>query len=268
MSAMEQPLRPSKTFEDAVATLRTWQSKLRIVLHDLNARPEPLRLFNSVLPLIDSLTHTDSDFSYSVSFLTRSTRVRTECTLENFLAFVEGLESELGLRATQEQEKKRRQQSGGSAPQGYGNAAQEEEEDEETHAVRKGKGRGRGKGDRKEKSKSTQGDQRNSPAQKPKQSPNPRRNDSQGRKGSRKRSKSPKSPLGKYYEKPAPKEQVPRRVRFRTEMGFEEFRSGTEIESEERTNLPGLSLRPRLPERRVVSKEPPSNQWQQRPFSG
>ena len=54
MSAMEQPLRPSETFEDAVATLRIWQSKLRIVLHDLDARPEPLRLYNSVLPLIDS----------------------------------------------------------------------------------------------------------------------------------------------------------------------------------------------------------------------
>ena len=75
-SAMEQPLRPSKTFEDAAATLRTWQSKLRIVLHDLNARPEPLRLCNSVLPLTDSLTlisHT------AFPFLTRSTRVRTEC---------------------------------------------------------------------------------------------------------------------------------------------------------------------------------------------
>ena len=54
MSAMEQPLRPPKTFEDAVATLSIWQSKLRIVLHDLDARPEPVRLYSSVLPLIDS----------------------------------------------------------------------------------------------------------------------------------------------------------------------------------------------------------------------
>ena len=231
---------------------------------NLNARPEPLRLYNSVLPLIDSLTRTDSDFSYSVSFLTRSTRVRTECTLENVLAFVEGLESELGLRATQEQEKGRGDNSlEGSVPQGYGNAAQEEEEDEETHAVKKGKGRGRGKEDRNEKSKSTQGDRRKSPAQKPKQSPNPRRNDSPRRKNTRERSKSPRSPRGAEStgKNPAPKEQVPRRVRFRTEVGFEEFRSGTEIESEDRTDLPGLSLRPRLPERRAVSKEPPSNQW-------
>ena len=102
----------------------------------------------------------------------------------------------MGLRATQEQEKKKRQQNGGAVPQGYGNTAQEEEKTEETHAVKKRKGRGRGKGDRKEKSKSTRGDRRKSPAQKPKQSPNPRRNDSQGRKASRERSKSPITPKG------------------------------------------------------------------------
>ena len=87
MSAMEQPLRPTKTFEEAIATLKSWQSRLRVVLREWNARPEPLRPFNSVLALIGSLTHHDADFSYSVSFLTRSTRVRT---LENFLAVLVG----------------------------------------------------------------------------------------------------------------------------------------------------------------------------------
>ena len=147
MSAMEQPLRPARAFEDAVNTLRSWQSKLRIVLHDLNANPEPLRLFSSVNPLLDSLTHSDADFSYSVSFLTRSTRVRTECTMDNLLAFIEGLESELALRATQEQERKRRQLTG-SQPQGYGNAA---EENNPSNRGGKGKTKGRGRNDRRGK---------------------------------------------------------------------------------------------------------------------
>ena len=40
VSAMEQPLRPARAFEDAVNTLRSWQSKLRIVLHDFGCSGE------------------------------------------------------------------------------------------------------------------------------------------------------------------------------------------------------------------------------------
>ena len=111
MSAMEQPLRPAKTFEDAVATLRSWQSKLRIVLHDLNARPEPFRLYNSILPLIDSLTHHDAYFSYSVSFLT----LLHSCSYRIYPR--KRVAPEWVLRANWEQAKKRRQQSGASVPQ-------------------------------------------------------------------------------------------------------------------------------------------------------
>ena len=113
----------------------------------LNANPEPLRLFSSLNPLLDSLTHSDADFSYSFSFLTRSTCMRAECTMDNLLAFMEGLESELALRATQEQERKRRQLTG-SQPQGYGNAV---EENNPSNRGGKGKTKGRGRSDRKGK---------------------------------------------------------------------------------------------------------------------
>ena len=130
--------------------------RLRIV-------PEPLRLFNSVLPLIDRFGGQKLNNLFSQTFrappgypakipgypakkvwfpwvkdtpnflpptpfrgrpqphpkisgpkslglgsffFPGSTRVRAECTLEKFLAILEGMESELGLRATQEQEKK------------------------------------------------------------------------------------------------------------------------------------------------------------------
>ena len=78
----------------------------------------------------------------------------------------------------------------------------------------------------------------------------------------------------KVLGKPSTKRASTPASPFPDRIGFEGFRSGTEIESEERTHLPGLSLRPRLPERRAVSKKPPSNQWallalwQQRPLSG
>ena len=101
------------------------------------------------------------------------------------------MESEGALRAIQEQEERRRQQSGGSVLQGYGNAAQEEE-DEETHAVKK-KEEEREKETRRRNSKAPKGIDENllRKNQNTLLTLAPRRTASQGRKGTRERSKSP-----------------------------------------------------------------------------
>ena len=61
--ALWHPLRPATTFQDAFATLRSWQSTFLTALHDLQARPDPLDLLCSILPLFDALAFSDSDFS-------------------------------------------------------------------------------------------------------------------------------------------------------------------------------------------------------------
>ena len=207
------------------------------------------------------MTHTDSDFSHSVSFLTCSAPVRTECTLENFLASLRDW-NQNGVCELPRSRKRR------------GDNSLEDQCPNVTGAQRRkrrrlrGPMRPKGEGTRKRKWRQ-EGDIQKYPrgsteisCAKPKHSPNPRRNDPQGRKGSRERSKSPSTPKGA---------ESTRKTSAKSRK-LELAHSGTEIE--ERAYLPGLSHTLGMPERRAVSAEPPSDQWalptlwQQGPLSG
>ena len=169
---MWHPLRPATTFQDAFATLRSWQSTFLSALHDLQARPDPLDLLCSILPLFDALASTDSDFFLKISSLIQFSRVCVDRSLENLFAFIAGLDAELASKATQEKETRRRkEQSRGTQQRGEENRAPEEES------------KSRRQADQEEDFKDPREDLRAPQLQVCNESPKPKRSGSQERRG-------------------------------------------------------------------------------------
>ena len=177
--ALWHPLRPATSFKDAFATLRSWQSTFFTALHSLQARPDPLDLLCSILSLFDALALSDSDFFLQISSLTRFSRVCVDHTIENLLAFIAGLDAELALKATQEKEtRSRKEQSRGTRQRGEENRAPKEES------------KSNRQGDQEEDSKDTQEDLRIPQLQLRSESPKPKRDRSQERRGTPHRSQT------------------------------------------------------------------------------
>ena len=161
--ALWHPLRPATTFQDAFATLRSWQSTFLTALHDLQARPDPLDLLCSILPLFDALAFSDTEFFLKISSLTRFSCVCVDRTLENLFAFIAGLDAELALKATQEKEtRSRKEQSQGTRQRGEENTAPKEDS------------KSKRQGDQEEDSKDTREDLRAPQLQVRTESPKPK----------------------------------------------------------------------------------------------
>ena len=108
LATIEAPLKPARTFNDALTTLRTWRQQVLTVVTDLGGNPEPLRLFTSLKTLISSLISSDTAFSTEVSHMYRQTNIKTLCTDTNLLQLMCLLEIELSARAQEDDEERRR----------------------------------------------------------------------------------------------------------------------------------------------------------------
>ena len=108
LATIEAPLKPARTFSDALTTLRTWRQQVLTVVTDLGGNPEPLQLFTSLKTLISSLISSDTAFSTEVSHMYRQTNIKTLCTDTNLLQLMGLLEIELSARAQEDDEERRR----------------------------------------------------------------------------------------------------------------------------------------------------------------
>ena len=111
LSAIEAPVRPERTFNEALSFLRSWRQQILTVVHDLKGNPEPLKLLNSLQTLTSSLIAGDTAFAMEVSQMYRQTNVKTVCIDVTFLAMLDLLEIDLSSRAHEDDEEKRRQKS-------------------------------------------------------------------------------------------------------------------------------------------------------------
>ena len=140
LNTVETPLEAARTFSDALKTLTAWRQPIVTIVTDLQANPEPLKLFNSVRTLISHLISADNSFATEVSQMCRSTNIKSLCTDEVLLQFTGLLEIELSTRAQEDDEERRRKGQANFALSTHASAS----------AVSKG---GKGGGKRKGKSK-------------------------------------------------------------------------------------------------------------------
>ena len=111
LADIEAPVRPSRTFAEALSFLRSWRQKIITVVSDLGGNPEPLKLFGSLRSLISSLVAGDTSFATEISQIYRQTNVKILCTDDNFLRTLDMVEIELAARAHEDEEEKRKQKN-------------------------------------------------------------------------------------------------------------------------------------------------------------
>eukprot|EP00971_Amphidinium_carterae_P292081 5798433-Amphidinium_carterae.1 len=58
LASIETPLKPAKTFQEALTQLRKWKDQLLIVTETLQGRPDIYRLYMALQPLMSSLMYT------------------------------------------------------------------------------------------------------------------------------------------------------------------------------------------------------------------
>jgi len=139
MASILTPLSPARNFTDALTTLRSWLQRYRVLRYQLHGEPEPYHLHQLLTSLLGPLTNADVQFSVRLLAITDKTRIRTECTLANFEAYVTLIEAELSERSLEEEEKKRRKTG---RPQGF---AVEADEDPTACLTQGSKGKGKSK---------------------------------------------------------------------------------------------------------------------------
>ena len=86
LTTVEAPLRASKNFQEALATLRSWRQQVITVVNDLGGNPEPLKLLSSLRTLISSMVSSDNAFATEVEQIFRTTQVKNNCTDQTLLA--------------------------------------------------------------------------------------------------------------------------------------------------------------------------------------
>ena len=155
LNTVETPLKAARTFSDALNTLRAWRQQIITVVTDLQANPEPLKLFNSVRTLTSNLISADNAFATEVSQMYRSTNIKSLCTdqaLQPLLQVMGLLDIELSTRAQEDDEERRRKGQANFTSSTHASAS----------AVSKGGkgGGGKGKGKSKGKAKEGKGDKK------------------------------------------------------------------------------------------------------------
>ena len=109
LATIEAPVKPSRTFSEALAFLRSWRQQVLTVVHDLGGNPEPLKLYSTLRTLISSLVASDNSFAMEVSQIYRQTGIKTLCNDVCLLTTIDLLEVELASRAQEEEEERRKQ---------------------------------------------------------------------------------------------------------------------------------------------------------------
>ena len=108
LTTVEAPLRASKTFQEALTTLRAWRQQVITVVNDLGGNPEPLKLLSSLRTLISSPVSSDNAFATEVAQIFRTTQVKNNCTDQTLLQTMGMLEIELAARAQEDDEERRK----------------------------------------------------------------------------------------------------------------------------------------------------------------
>ena len=107
LDSIESALRPAKSFSSALSVLRSWTHSVRTTVAQLGARPDSVRLFNAVQPLLSELLRSDSQFAVEHGQIIRDVRVRVACSPVTLLAYTAALEAELAQRSRKETRKHR-----------------------------------------------------------------------------------------------------------------------------------------------------------------
>ena len=63
LATIEAPVKPVRTFGEALSFLRSWRQQVLTVVHDLGGNPEPLKLLSTLRTLISSLVASDTAFA-------------------------------------------------------------------------------------------------------------------------------------------------------------------------------------------------------------
>ena len=111
LADIEAPVRPSRTFAEALSFLRSWRQKIMTVVNDLGGNPEPLKLFGSLRNLISSLVAGDAAFAAEINSIYKQTNVKVICSDESFLKTMDMIEIELSSRSHEDEEEKRKQKN-------------------------------------------------------------------------------------------------------------------------------------------------------------
>ena len=77
LATIEAPMKPVRTFGEALSSLRSWRQQVLTIVHDLGGNPEPLKLLSPLRTLISSLVASDTAFAMEVSQIYRQTNVKT-----------------------------------------------------------------------------------------------------------------------------------------------------------------------------------------------
>eukprot|EP00971_Amphidinium_carterae_P134743 2670170-Amphidinium_carterae.1 len=77
---IERPLAPAKNFCAAVDSLRGWVRAVGMVTTQLEASPDPQRLFDALLPLFSEVLRTDSLFASELAQVVRDSQIKVKCT--------------------------------------------------------------------------------------------------------------------------------------------------------------------------------------------
>ena len=67
LASIEAPVKPSRTFSETLAFLRSLRQQVLTLVHDLGGNPEPLKLHSTLRTLISSLVASDNAFTMEVS---------------------------------------------------------------------------------------------------------------------------------------------------------------------------------------------------------
>ena len=111
LADIEAPVRPSRTFAEALSFLRSSRQKIMTVVNDLGGNPEPLKLFGSLRNLTSSLVAGNAAFAAEINSIYKQTNVKVICSDESFLKTMDMIEIELSSRSHEDEEEKRKQKN-------------------------------------------------------------------------------------------------------------------------------------------------------------
>eukprot|EP00971_Amphidinium_carterae_P032539 640725-Amphidinium_carterae.1 len=145
LTQLETPLKTAKSFVEALRLLRAWKDQLVMAVRTLKARPDILRMFNTIQPLLSSLNH-DTIFAVAHSNMLVVTNARINTTVDTLWRYIELLESELNDRALEEHQRNMRKPQAHLADQLYDAQGMEGKGKTKDGKNKKGKGDGKPKG--------------------------------------------------------------------------------------------------------------------------
>eukprot|EP00971_Amphidinium_carterae_P076324 1507273-Amphidinium_carterae.1 len=101
LKEIEKPLTPATNYTEAVKRLREWVRNIGVATVQLEARPDPQRLLDSMWGLLGNLLR-DQLFASDVRDMVCVTRIREGCIVEKLFQFVILLEAQLVSRTQQD----------------------------------------------------------------------------------------------------------------------------------------------------------------------